>query len=99
LGHLPDRAPHHAHEVTVTYFGATETAMRKGLAALPPKRGVKVSGGFVFHVPDCGSAEDVSRRVDLPRRAELDGWGFYGYGMAARPHWAWLRQALKGDMR
>jgi hypothetical protein len=87
------------NEVTVTYFGATESAMQKGLAALPPAPGVKRNAGFVFHSPDCGSREDVTRRVDLLRGVELGGWGFYGYGMAADAHWTWLREAIKGEQR
>jgi len=85
-----------ADEVTVTYFGSSTEGMESGLARLPGKRALPVNGGFVFPGPDCGSADDVAKRLALLGRAGLDGWGFYGYGMAARPHWAWLRQALKG---
>lgn len=86
-----------AGEATLTFFGASEARMKDDLATLPLERPVKLNGGFIFHGPDCASAADVSRRLDLLRRAKLDGWGFYGFGMAAGIHWEWLRQALKGE--
>jgi hypothetical protein len=82
--------------VTATFFGSSVEAMEMGLARLPGERALPVNGGFVFHGPDCGSEDDVTKRVALLEAAGLAGWGFYGYGMAARAHWAWLRQALKG---
>lgn len=78
-----------ADEVTHTFFGAPVEAMR-----VPEERPVPVHGGFVFHEPDCRSEEDIRRRFEAVRNA--DGYGFYCLGMAARPHWRWLKSVLGG---
>ncbi|MBL8227862.1 MAG: hypothetical protein JNL98_05275 [Bryobacterales bacterium] len=85
-----------AHEATFTFFGASETAMASGLNQLPHSPAIQRNGGFAFVAPDCNSAEDIRKRISLLRDARLDGWGFYGFGMASPTQWNWLIEALKG---
>ena len=75
-------------EVTYTFFGAPAASMR-----IPEPRPLPIHCGFVFHEPDCRTEDDVLQRFHA---VNADGYGFYSFGMAARPHWRWLKQALKG---
>ena len=74
-------------EVTYTFFGAPVDKMR-----VPEDRSVPAHCGFVFHEPDTKSEEDMRRRFEA---VPADGYGFYSFGMAARPHWRWLKGALR----
>jgi hypothetical protein len=77
-----------ADQVTYSFFGAPPDQMR-----LPDERPVPVHCGFVFHEPDCKGEEDTQRRFNAMK---ADGYGFYSFGMAARPHWQWLKRAIEG---
>lgn len=76
-----------ADEVTYTFFGAPIEKMR-----LPQDRPVPAHCGFIFHEPDTRSEEDLRGRFEA---VKADGYGFYSFGMAARPHWRWLKEALR----
>ena len=80
-----------ADAATLTFFGVPPDQMR-----VPANRhGVPTRAGFVFHHPDCASAEDVRIRLDALRAAGIDDFIFYCYGMADDRHFAWLRKALQ----
>jgi hypothetical protein len=77
-----------ADEVTYTFFRAAVTAMH-----VPPNRPVPAHCGFIFHEPDCRREDEVRERFSA---VAADGYGFYSFGMAARPHWRWLQNTLRG---
>jgi len=81
---------------TVTFLGADLESMGGELKQLPAKheRRMPLYGGFMIHHPDCTSEADVRERMELLDAAQLDGHIFYGFGMAADKHFAWLKNAL-----
>ncbi|MDX2153740.1 MAG: hypothetical protein SFV54_23555 [Bryobacteraceae bacterium] len=92
---LEDLAEYNA-EATYTWFGATLEDMRTAIARIPAHPAVPLTGGFVFHEPDCRSAADVAARLELLAASPAADFNFYGFSMAAPAHWRWLQQALKG---
>ena len=81
-----------ADAATVTFFGQPVNP-----APLPAARPVPLHAGFVFHGPDCASAEDVRVRYRLLHSCGPEQIVFYSFSMAAPCHFEWLRRTLQGD--
>jgi len=80
---------------TLTFFGSPLEVMQKELQELP-HRPFPVTGGMMFHYPDCLTERDFRERLSLLRGANMDGYSFYSLGMATHTHLQWLSNALGG---
>jgi hypothetical protein len=84
-----------AQAVTLTFFGSAVEQMRTSLANVPANRNLKIDAGFMFHLPDCNSARQIAKRLELAQQAGLNGVAFYSYSMAAPYQLDWLRSSIK----